>query len=69
MLPFDFTWQCLKEKLISELIIMTSYRKGKHPPGNKKNFEKPFGKFPNCKLYSIEVTPDENEREKYSPYR
>ena len=47
---------------------MTSYRKGKHPPGNKKNFEKPFDKFPNCKLYSIEVTPDENKRGKYSPY-
>ena len=35
----------------------------------RKKFEKTLGKFPNCKLYSIEVTPDENERGKYSPYR
>ena len=29
--------QCLKEKLITELIIMTSYRKDKHPPGGNVN--------------------------------
>jgi hypothetical protein len=34
----------------------------------KKFFEKPFDKFPNCKLYSIELTPDKNKRGKYSPY-
>jgi len=34
----------------------------------EKNLKNPFDKFPNCKLHSIELTPDENKRGKYSPY-
>jgi len=63
----------LKEDLISELIIMTSFKKGKHPPGGnvnkRKKFERSFGKFSNCEIHSIEVTPDPVERGKYYPYR
>ena len=45
---------------------MTSYRKVNillvEMLTKEKNLKNPFDKFPNCKLYSIELTPDENKR-------
>jgi len=71
--------KCLKEDLISELVIITSYRKTttdgpevqkflEQERDLKKNkILRTFGQFPNCKLELTEV--EKNSSGRYRPYR
>jgi hypothetical protein len=61
--------QCLKESLISELVIISSYRKGQPSAITKKEtkMKKTFGNFSEVKIELTEVSKD--ERGKYKPYR
>lgn len=70
---------CLKEDLVSELVIITSYRKTttdgpkvqkflEQERDLKKNkILRTFGQFPQCKLELTEVEKDSSG--KYRPYR
>jgi hypothetical protein len=63
--------ECLEEDLISELVVISSFGKGKaswedHP--KKGIFKKTFGQFPNTKISIYEVTRDESSG-KNSPHR
>jgi hypothetical protein len=64
--------QCLKEDLISELIITTSYLRKNNPTGKKEKkdnkFDKTFGLFPQCKFDKMAVAP-EKEGEVPVPHR
>lgn len=63
--------QCLKEDLISELVIVSGFRKGRYPkegdPRKLERFKQTFGNFPNAKLTLLELVVDEQGEPR--PYR
>ncbi|KAG9302132.1 hypothetical protein G9A89_020566 [Geosiphon pyriformis] len=59
IVPLFCLLQALKEELISELIIVTAFKKKGHakgyPVGKKKKFDKTWGQFPQAKVDFIET--------------